>query len=75
MFNPDFIDHAVARASGKAGLRPPMRFAAHGSLRLGHKLTLAYGLALCLPAIGIAMLWVGTEGWASGSNKRMGLTD
>lgn len=33
---PDDDDCAAVLAYGKAGLRPPMRFA-HGSLRLGHR--------------------------------------
>jgi len=36
MLHPDFIHAAVVLASGKAGLRPPMRVChAHGPLRLG----------------------------------------
>lgn len=42
---------------------PPAWRSPRGSLRLGYKITLAGGLARCLPVCGRWMLRVGAEGW------------
>jgi len=71
MLHPDFIHAAAVLASGKAGLRPPMRVSRTRVPAARPPRNAAVALPCALRG-GFLDVWVGAEGWVLfRSNKRM----